>query len=66
MHNLTDDELNKLSTSNSEQEWNKVCDEVKDARSGGYPPDWYQKVLASGLATQKQLDWQAIHSPLPR
>lgn len=54
---LTDAELEALSASKSEEEWNKICDDVKRARGGGYPPDWYQRVLASGLATKMQIEW---------
>ena len=56
--NLTDAELAKLKASKNETEWNATCDEVKAARGGQYPPDWYQKVLASGVAGTVQSKWR--------
>jgi hypothetical protein len=50
---LTSDELLRLEDSKTEDEWNNICDDVKKARGGSYPPDWYNKVLASGLANRK-------------
>jgi hypothetical protein len=55
--NLTDEELQNLKDTKSEQEWNNTCDEVKRARGGQYPPDWYAKVLATGLAHEVQANW---------
>lgn len=46
--NLTEAELQKLDNCKSEREWNNTCDEIKRARSGQYPPDWYQKMIMSG------------------
>lgn len=45
---MTQDELTNLESCKSEKEWNTVCDEVKAAH-GGYPSDWYAKVVMSGL-----------------
>jgi hypothetical protein len=47
---LTDDELQRLGAATSTDQWNDLCAEVKKSRNGAYPGDWYQKVLASGLA----------------
>ena len=50
MHvNLTEAEMAKLQKVTSSTEWNKVCDEIKEARGGEYPPDWFAKVVMSGL-----------------
>lgn len=54
---ITVNELRALRTSTSETEWNRVCDQIKAAHGGQYPPDWYRKVLASGLARQVQSRW---------
>lgn len=45
---LEDKELEALAATTSEQEWNDVCDAVK-ANHGGYPSDWFSKVILSGL-----------------
>jgi len=55
--NLTDQELNALKNSKNETEWNSICDQIKRARSGQYPPDWFPKVLATGLIQTVQLGW---------
>jgi hypothetical protein len=54
-HPLTQTELWLLEDSTTEQEWDAACDAIKAARRypgttvGRYPPDWYEKVIASGL-----------------
>jgi len=55
--NISVDEMAKLRNSKSEKEWDAVCDEVKAARNGQYPNDWYQKVLASGLSRRAAARW---------
>jgi len=57
MNNLTTREELKLLDTNSESDWNRVCDEIKRARNGQYPPDWYQKVILSGMAAMVQINW---------
>ncbi len=49
---LTENELMQLTNAESETEWNGICDRVKAARGGQYPPDWYQKVIATGLVNR--------------
>ena len=51
MNNLTDTEIQKLKNTTSEAEWNAVCDEIKAARNGEYPQDWYRRIVMSGLMT---------------
>ena len=47
--NLTQEEINKLKeAAGNDQEWNKVCDEIKAARGGQYPPDWWKVVVIMG------------------
>ena len=55
--NLTAEELQHLSNASTADEWNGICDAVKDKRHGQYPPDWFAKVLASGLAQKKSDEW---------
>lgn len=45
--NLTKQELAQLKAATSSEEWNSICD-----RGGEYPPDWYSKVILSGLISQ--------------
>ncbi len=47
--NITEEEIEKLKATNTESEWNTVCDEIKAARGGEYPADWWAKVKQSGL-----------------
>lgn len=52
--NLTQEEITRLKATKSEQEWNDVCDEIKTARAGQYAPDWWPRVMQSGLAAEIQ------------
>lgn len=56
-NNLTNDEITKLINTKSAKEWNAVCDLIKKSRGGTYPPDWWQKVIQSGLAATVQDKW---------
>ncbi len=47
--NITDEELQLLETSKSEDDWNSACDRIKEARNGNYPPDWWTRVKMSGM-----------------
>lgn len=40
-----------MKSANSEQDWNKKCDQVKAACSG-YPDFWYKEIVLSGLANK--------------
>lgn len=60
--NITEAEIDKLKASKNEQAWNAVCDEIKKARAGQYPPDWWAKVMQSGLAANIQDSWSRIVS----
>lgn len=57
MANLTDEEMAKLKATKNEQEWNAVCDEIKGARNGCYPPDWYPRVIIDGVADRVSASW---------
>lgn len=56
MNMLTEVELDSLKASKTEQEWNATCDAIKKAH-GGYPPDWFVKVLMSGVLAMTQANW---------
>jgi hypothetical protein len=52
MINLTDEEFASLTVAANNHDrdaWNTACNAIKLARDGQYPPDWYHRVLASGL-----------------
>lgn len=55
--NLTEEEITRLKATKSEQEWNDVCDEIKTARNGQYAPDWWARIMVSGLARQIKARW---------
>lgn len=54
---ITETELETLKNSNNEQEWTATCDAIKRARGNRYPPDWFEKVVMSGLATTVSGSW---------
>jgi len=51
---LTPEEIETMKSSKTEADWNRNCDAVKRARSGQYPPDWYDKIILSGVAALAQ------------
>lgn len=55
---LTTEEINRLRNCQSETEWNNICDDLKRARNGQYPEDWWAKVMMSGLARDVQARWR--------
>jgi hypothetical protein len=61
--NITEAELLSLNRTKSEEEWNNVCDEIKQARDGAYPPDWWPVVMQSGLAREIMADWTKSDTP---
>ncbi len=44
-HNLTSEEIASLRAATTEEEWNKVCNEIKAARDEEYPPDWQVVIM---------------------
>lgn len=53
---LSDEWIQKLQATKSEAEWNAICDQVK-IKYGGYPKDWFAKVVMSGLARRMEKSW---------
>lgn len=44
-----------MESSTSETEWNKHCNEVKEANNGDYPEWWYMTIIMGGvLRSSKQ------------
>lgn len=56
--NLTEAEMTKLRNTKSETEWNAVCDEIKAVRNGAYPPDWFAKMMMTGLMSAIAATWK--------
>lgn len=54
---ITQEELDRLSNTKNESEWNDACDAIKKAHNGGYPSDWWAKVMQSGLAAKVAVKW---------
>jgi len=55
---LTEQDIDDLRNTKTEQEWDSVCDRIKAAHKGSYPADWYPRVLASGFAAAVFRGWK--------
>lgn len=55
--NITDQEIADLKATRSSLEWNSVRDGIKDVRGGVYPPDWWNRIMMSGVATEIYEGW---------
>jgi len=60
--NLTDTELTQPKATTCEHEWNNQCDAIKRVRNGEYPPDWFQRMMLSGLMSRIMASWGAEKS----
>lgn len=49
---ISEAELESLRACQSEEEWEQICNSIKEVRGGEYPLDWFPKVMASGLAKE--------------
>jgi len=58
--NLTGDEMASLQACRSGHEWHLACAGVKAARGGQYPPDWWERVMASGVARAVEDSWGRV------
>ena len=57
---ISREELAMLRSCQSGQDWSQACTTIKNARDGiAYPPDWWAKVISSGLADQVMARWGA-------
>ena len=61
MEQVSQDVLKRLEETENEDEWNAICDEVK--ADGGYPVDWFTKVIKSGLCARVQARWKQGRGP---
>ena len=55
--NITEKEIQSLREAATEEAWDQVCDEIKKVRGQEYPPDWYTKVIMSGLMQSVSSKW---------
>jgi hypothetical protein len=53
---MTEKNLNDLKNTKNEREWNAVCEQIKKEHNG-YPPDWYGKVVLSGMMAKVVRGW---------
>ncbi len=56
--NLTEAEFLDLTSTKNEEEWNAACDRVKAARDGAYPPDWWPRMMLSGVMHRHFATWR--------
>ena len=47
-----------MTSSTSEEEWNKNCNQVKAINGGDYPNFWFPAILVSGIAKKTSDTWQ--------
>lgn len=60
---LTDAWIARLNATSTEAEWNTACEELK-AEFGGYPSDWFPRVIMGGIADRAQRRF-AQSRPIP-
>jgi len=53
---ITEEEIELLKASMSDEDWNNACSQIKEAH-GGYPSDWWSRVMASGLGDEIMNKW---------
>ena len=54
---ITEEELKRLDSCQSAQDWSDASDAVKKARGGQYPPDWWDKVKLTGMMDKIMARW---------
>ena len=50
---MTDEQVDWFKNAPTEAAWNEACDRVKKIH-GGYPADWYPRIIMSGIAARAQ------------
>ncbi len=55
---LTSEEMDRLESVQTMEQWDDACDAVKNARGGVYPHDWWLRVMRSGLAERVAARWK--------
>lgn len=59
---MTNEEVQQFRETKTEDEWNDLCDTIKH-RYGGYPADWFQKIVISGVMAEAKLNWSKNKNP---
>jgi len=54
---ITEEEIELLMASMSDEDWNGACAKIKEAHDGHYPTDWWPRVMASGLGDAIMSKW---------
>ena len=57
--NLTEKELKILEACQHPMDWGIACDNIKAARGGNYPEDWWSEVKLSGMMDRIMSRWGA-------
>lgn len=57
--NITAEELARLENACDRYAWNAACDAIKATRRGKYPPDWFTKVILSGMMDRVRATWRS-------
>jgi hypothetical protein len=57
MAQMTDSQVALMKSSNSEQEWNRNCDQIKREHGRQYPDDWYARIVLSGVSRETSAKW---------
>ena len=57
---LTAAEEQELLEAVNEQAWDAACDKIKAAHGGRYPPDWWARVMQSGLGRRVADSWRVL------
>lgn len=60
---LTPTFLTALRNTKSAAEWSALCKGVVPNSNGDYPPDWFEKVMASGLQAEACKNWEKETGP---
>lgn len=56
---LTNEEINTLAQTKTANEWSEVSAGIANKRGGNLPPDWQEKVIASGVVADAAKRWSA-------
>lgn len=57
MDKLRDDEFNAICAAQTEKQYYEAVDQMKRARNGEYPPDWWPRMVQSGMLRKISARW---------
>lgn len=55
---ITTEEVERLKSTMTAEEWHRECDAIKAARTGEYPGDWYYRIVQSGIYIRAMARWR--------